>query len=33
MRLIEKERTFLEKFGKKFEEYKRKTKKLILFLN
>ena len=32
MRLIEEERILLEKFGKQFEEYKRKTKKLIPFL-
>ena len=32
MRLIEEERILLEKFGKQYEEYKRKTKKLIPFL-
>ncbi len=32
MRLIEEERILLEKFGKQFEEYKGKTKKLIPFL-
>jgi len=32
MRIIEEERILLEKFGKEFEEYKNKTKKLIPFL-
>ena len=32
MRLLEEERILLEKFGKQFEDYKRKTKKLIPFL-
>ena len=32
MRIIEEERILLEKFGKEFEEYKKKTKKLIPFL-
>lgn len=32
MRINEEERILLEKFGKEFEEYKKKTKKLIPFL-
>jgi len=32
MRIIEEERILLEKFGKVFEEYKKKTKKLIPFI-